>query len=96
MVVRNNHSKCIILAGVNGAGKSTLFDVYLKEYDLEFVNADVIAKSLTLPKDSYAASVRAGKIALTTLREFINNKVSFIFETTLTSHQSSNSNECSG
>lgn len=62
MVVRNNHSKCIILAGVNGAGKSTLFDVYLKEYDLEF----------------------------------INNKVSFIFETTLTSHQSSNSNECSG
>lgn len=82
--------ECIILAGVNGAGKSTLFHQYIQNEPFEFVNADEIAKSLGFPKGDTIASITAGRIALRRLDNFIKKKIPFIFETTLTSHQSLN------
>ena len=35
-----------IIAGANGSGKSTLANVLLKEKNLEFLNADDIAKEI--------------------------------------------------
>ena len=73
----------IILAGVNGSGKSTLYDMYLKLDNLDFINADIIASQLSLPKDSLEASFKAGRIAIKQINQYLANKKSFIYETTL-------------
>ncbi|ETD67609.1 hypothetical protein V757_11120 [Pelistega indica] len=86
---REKKAKFIILAGVNGSGKSTLFNLYLEEEHFIFINADNIAKTLN-NKDSAAASILAGRLALEKIKEAVKNKQSFIFETTLTSKQSLN------
>ena len=37
----------LVLAGPNGAGKSTFYELYLRELGLRFINADVIARTLS-------------------------------------------------
>src|SRR5437899_10466594 len=73
-----------IIAGPNGVGKTTFADRYLPDEakQLEFVNADLIARGLS-PYDPESVSVEAGKIALKRIRELIAHKLSFTWETTM-------------
>ena len=63
------------IAGPNGAGKSSFFHIYLAEAALPFVNADVLAESLSL--DAYTASRLADQLR----RQFLERRESFVFET---------------
>ena len=76
----------IILAGPNGAGKSTSAPFVLQRTlgVHEFVNADVIARELS-PDDVDRAAIAAGRVMLTRLRDLARRRVSFAFETTLSS-----------
>src|SRR6266850_146774 len=73
-----------IIAGPNGVGKTTFANRYLPEEarQLEFVNADLIAKGLS-PFDPDSVSIEAGKIALRRIRELIAHKIGFTWETTM-------------
>src|SRR6266478_6408258 len=73
-----------VIAGPNGVGKTTFADEYLPEEakQLEFVNADLIARGLS-PYDPEAVAIEAGKIALKRIRELIEQKVGFTWETTM-------------
>jgi predicted ABC-type ATPase len=74
-----------IIAGPNGAGKTTAAFTLLPELlgIKEFVNADEIARGIS-PFNVEAVAIQAGKIMLTRIDELLNNKVSFAYETTLT------------
>ncbi|MBU0557955.1 MAG: zeta toxin family protein [Alphaproteobacteria bacterium] len=79
---------CIVLGGPNGSGKSS---AYAKlQLDGAWVNADEIAKQLTGSRDGRAAAMAAGRAALMKIREMIETRQSFVFETTLSSQQSIN------
>ncbi len=73
-----------IIAGPNGVGKTTFADRYLPDEakQLEFVNADLIARGLS-PYDPESAAMEAGRIALTRIRELISNRTAFTWETTM-------------
>src|SRR4029077_389723 len=73
-----------IIAGPNGVGKTTFADRYLPDEakQLEFVNADLIARGLS-PYDPDSVSIEAGKIALRRIRELIEHRVGFTWETTM-------------
>lgn len=75
-----------VLAGGNGAGKSTFYNLYLAEYGITFVNADLIAKdlnSLNPEEVSYDAATLAAEIR----ENLILQGISFCFETVF-SHES--------
>jgi predicted ABC-type ATPase len=65
-------------------GKTTFADRYLPDEakQLEFVNADLIARGLS-PYDPEAAAMEAGRIALTRIRELIASRTGFTWETTM-------------
>ena len=65
----------IALAGPNGAGKTTFYHAHLAPAGLRFVNADVIARELSL--DAYAAARAADAVR----RELLKQGESFVFET---------------
>lgn len=67
----------IVLAGSNGAGKSTYYESFLADSGLRFVNADVLAQSLSVNAYEAAALASSLRSALVAQRE------SFIFETVL-------------
>jgi predicted ABC-type ATPase len=73
-----------IIAGPNGVGKTTFADRYLPDEakQLEFVNADLIARGLS-PYDPDSAVIEAGRIALTRMRELISNRMGLTWETTM-------------
>jgi predicted ABC-type ATPase len=73
-----------VIAGPNGVGKTTFINEYLpKEIkQLEFVNADLIARGLS-PFDPDRVSMEAGRIALERIRELIQQRVGFTWETTM-------------
>ncbi len=73
-----------IIAGPNGVGKTTFADRYLPDEakQLEFVNADLIARGLS-PYDPEAAAIEAGKIMLRRVRELISHRTGFTWETTM-------------
>ena len=73
-----------IIAGPNGVGKTTFADRYLPDEakQLEFVNADLIARGLS-PYDPQSATIEAGKILLRRVRELIARRVGFSWETTM-------------
>lgn len=73
-----------IVAGPNGAGKTTFATRFLPKYAhcKEFVNADLIAKGLS-PFDPDAATFSAGRIVLHRIKDFLEKKCDFGFETTL-------------
>jgi predicted ABC-type ATPase len=76
---------CTILGGPNGSGKSSIFTA-LKPPG-EFVNADVIARQIA-PYNPEVVSLQAGRQVLRRLDELIQSGQDFVYETTLSSHQS--------
>ncbi len=73
-----------VIAGPNGVGQTTFADRFLPQTikQLEFVNADLIARGLS-PYDPDAASMEAGRVALTRIRHLIAERKSFTWETTM-------------
>ena len=78
--------KVVILAGPNGTGKTTSAGkLLLGAFQVtEFVNADMIAASMSASAPEHVA-FDAGRIMLKRLRELAARRVSFAFETTLAS-----------
>lgn len=72
----------IIYAGVNGAGKSTLFSTVSHHADLPRVNADEILREFGDWR-KVEDVLKAGKIAVERLRQYIDQGVTFTQETTL-------------
>ena len=73
-----------IIAGPNGVGKTTFADSYLPDEarQVEFVNADLIARGLS-PYAPDSVAFEAGKIALRRIRELIARRAGFTWETTM-------------
>ncbi len=73
-----------IIAGPNGAGKTTFAKEFLPQYTqcTNFVNADLIAAGLS-PFSPVAASIKAGRLLLEQVDQFLEQKADFAFETTL-------------
>jgi predicted ABC-type ATPase len=65
----------VAIAGPNGAGKTTFYHAHLKAAGLRFVNADELARELSL--EPYAAASLADAIR----RELVRLRESFVFET---------------
>ncbi|MDR3210932.1 MAG: zeta toxin family protein [Planctomycetota bacterium] len=84
--MENKQPHVIILAGPNGSGKSTSAPVLLRDTFAveEFVNADAIAQGLSAFAPETVA-LEAGKIMVKRLRELVQKRSSFAFETTLAS-----------
>jgi predicted ABC-type ATPase len=80
-----------IIAGPNGVGKTTFADRYLPDEakQLEFVNADLIARGLS-PYDPEAVAIEAGRIMLRRVRELISHRVGFTWETTMSGRTATN------
>ena len=72
-----------IIAGPNGAGKTTFAKEFLPHYAKcsNFVNADLIATGLS-PFSPATASIKAGRLLLGQIKEFIDARADFAFETT--------------
>ena len=73
-----------IIAGPNGAGKTTFARTFLPQYAgcVEFLNADMIAAGLSpFAPDRYG--LQAGRILLERMKELVEQKHEFAFETTL-------------
>jgi predicted ABC-type ATPase len=77
-------SNLYIIAGCNGAGKTTASYTILPEMlnCKEFVNADSIAAGLS-PFKPESVAFEAGRIMLHRIRQLIEEKADFGFETTL-------------
>ena len=73
-----------IISGCNGAGKTTASYTVLPEIleCKEFVNADEIAKGLS-PFNPEGVAIDAGKLMIKRIRELLDNREDFAFETTL-------------
>lgn len=69
-----------ILAGGNGAGKSRFYEVYLKNKNLSFVNADLIAREIS-EVQSAEVSRAAQEQAMEACLQKISNGEAFCFET---------------
>ena len=76
--------KIVIIAGPNGAGKTTFAREFLpNEAGCPiFVNADLIAAGLS-PFQPELAALKAGRLMLEQIHEYVRRGVSFAFETTL-------------
>jgi predicted ABC-type ATPase len=72
-----------VIAGPNGAGKTTFAMEFLPDFVhcREFLNADLIAAGLS-PFAPETQNLRAGRLLLTRIRELIESRESFGFETT--------------
>ena len=75
--------KCYIIAGPNGAGKTTFANEFLpiEAECLNFINADLIAKGLS-PFQTEKVAIKAGKLMIQQMNEFVSKNKSFAFETT--------------
>lgn len=67
----------VAIAGSNGAGKTTFFETFIRPAALRFVNADAIARELSL--DPYTAAALAAQVR----KELLARGESFVFETVL-------------
>ncbi len=65
----------VALAGPNGAGKTTFYHAHLQPAGLRLVNADTIARELSM------GPYEAAKIAASVRQELIRQRESFVFET---------------
>ena len=79
-----SEKRIVIIAGPNGAGKTTFAREYLPNEAgcPMFVNADLIAAGLS-PFSPDTAALKAGKIMIRQMDEYIKHSSSFAFETTL-------------
>lgn len=73
-----------VIAGPNGAGKTTFATEFLPDFVhcREFLNGDLIAAGLS-PFAPETANVRAGRLLLARIRELVQDRKDFGFETTL-------------
>ena len=71
-----------IIAGANGCGKSTLASELMPSENLEFLNADEVAKEIC-PENIESVKIKAGKIVIKKLENLLNSQKSFAIETTL-------------
>ena len=73
--------KVIIIAGPNGAGKTTFARSFLlsEEEWSRFINADMIAAGLS-PIYPETASIKAGRVMLQQMTDYVRNGESFTFE----------------
>lgn len=79
---------CWIIAGTNGAGKSSIYKQSAAiQQTGEFVNADIIARKIA-PENPERASAPAARLVIKRLDELIKLRGDFVYETTLSSHQS--------
>ena len=80
-----------IIAGCNGSGKTTASYTILPEMlnCEEFINADEIARGLS-PFNPDKVAIEAGRIMLRKIKDFINKKYDFAFETTLSNKSHTN------
>ncbi len=80
-----------VIAGCNGAGKTTASYTLLPDIldCQEFINADEIARGLS-PFKPEKAAIKAGRIMLNSIKELINAKADFAFETTLSTRSYAN------
>ena len=76
--------RIIIIAGPNGAGKTTFASEYLpnEANTPTFINADLIAAGLN-PFQSELSAVRAGRLMLEMIDDYVRRGESFVFEVTL-------------
>ena len=74
--------KLYIIAGANGSGKTTFAKSFASIHNMHFINADEIAKELD-PENITKYQVKAGRIFFQELHKRLNEKKSFIVETTL-------------
>lgn len=74
--------KYVLVAGVNGAGKSTLYHSIKDVLNIPRVNTDEILQSFGDWRDS-GDIIKAGKIAVKTIYEYLSQGISFQQETTL-------------
>ena len=74
--------KLYIIAGANGSGKTTFAKSFASIHKMHFINADEIAKELD-PQNMTKHQVKAGRIFFHELHKRLNEKKSFIVETTL-------------
>ena len=66
----------------HGSGKSTLAEIILKEKQLEFLNADEIAREIS-PDAIDKVPITAGKEYIKRLNNYFNDNKSFAVESTL-------------
>ncbi len=78
------HPQVVILAGPNGAGKSTLSLALFGQpgQKIHYVNADTIARGLSA-YNVESMAVEAAKVMLEHIHELAERRLSFAFETTL-------------
>ena len=72
----------ILIAGVNGAGKSTLYQSLPSLQEMERVNTDELVRAFGNWRNS-SDILRAGKIAIRKIHQYISGGVTFNQETTL-------------
>ena len=72
---------CTIIAGPNGAGKTT-FALHYLDKTTRFINADLIASGLS-PLSPELQQMKASRLFLKEIKESIDRKENFAFETTL-------------
>ena len=84
VTMSNNCSTIYIIAGPNGAGKTTFANRFLPKYVecSEFLNADLIAAGLS-PFAPDSQNLRASELMLLRMRELLESRQTFSFETTL-------------
>ena len=73
-----------MVSGRAGEGKTTFAKEFLPNYAKcpNFVNADLIAQGLS-PFSPQQVAIKAGKLVLQQIKEFIERNIDFGFETTL-------------
>jgi predicted ABC-type ATPase len=71
-----------VISGPNGSGKTTLAKELLENEELEFLNADEIAKSIS-PNDVSKAYMQAGREFFRKMNDFLEQGKSLAIETTL-------------
>ena len=72
----------LIVGGPNGAGKTTLAEPYAEQKNQSYLAADRIAEEID-PDDPYAVRMAAGRQFLRRLDAFIDDRISFVVESTL-------------
>ena len=72
-----------IIAGPNGSGKSTFAQEFIREKNLTFVNADMIAQELEPDPSNRRAMFDAGRIFFQRINRLVDDNTPFAIETTL-------------